>query len=345
MSASAPIKVSKGLSLYSKFLVLVTLFLIFAGSLVTSTGSGLSVPDWPLSYGMLFPPMVGGVFYEHGHRLIAASVGFFTVILAVWLAIKEKRKWLKNLGYAALGAVIAQGLLGGLTVLFLLPKPVSISHALLGQTFFCITIVIAYGLSQERVLRLATRPQEAYEAHPLAKTALALTAFVFVQLFLGALMRHTHSGLAIYDFPTMAGRWWPTLDNSMLQVVNSWRFDHDLDPVTLTQVAIHLLHRVWAMAVIVTMLILSVKAFKTARSSPMLWHHVMLLNVVLILQITLGIFTVWSGKASYITSLHVVTGALFLGLCVFFCLRTWPLQFKQSTNNDKILSPAGVPYA
>lgn len=319
---------SQDLRYYSKFLVLATLFLVFAGSLVTSTESGLSVPDWPLSYGMLFPPMVGGVFYEHGHRLIAASVGFFTIVLVVWLTLKEKRNWLKNLGYAALGVVITQGVLGGLTVLFLLPKPISISHALLGQTFFCITIVVAYGLSRERALRLATCSQKADEAHPLANTALILTVFVYLQLLLGALMRHTHSGLAIYDFPTMAGQWWPSFNDAMLQLINSWRVDRMLDPVTYTQVAIHLIHRIWALVVVVTTLVLSVKAFKTTKNSPTLWRHVMLLNGILILQVTLGIFTIWSGKAPYITSFHVVMGALFLGLCVLLCLRTWPLQLK-----------------
>lgn len=333
------------LRLYSKFLVLATLFLIFAGSLVTSTGSGLAVPDWPLSYGMLFPPMVGGVFYEHGHRLIAASVGFFTIILAVWLGLKEQRKWLKNLGFAALGAVILQGLLGGLTVLFYLPKPVSISHALLGQTFFCITVVVAYGLSRERADRLSSRPQDSRVAHPLAKTALVLTAFVYVQLFLGALMRHTHSGLAIYDFPTMAGEWWPSFSPSMLATINSWRSGHNLDTVTLTQVGIHLVHRIWAAAVVVLAAVLTVKASKTAEKTPLIWRQVMLMNAVLAAQVTLGIFTVWSGKAPYIASFHVVTGALFLGLCVLLCLRTWPVQFKALLQANKNPSPTGVLHA
>src|SRR5216117_3362962 len=98
-----------------------TLFLIFVGGLVTSTESGLSVPDWPLSYGRLMPPMVGGIFYEHGHRMVATSVGILTVILAVGLYRREKRAWVRRLGYGALAAVVLQGVLGGLTVLFLLP--------------------------------------------------------------------------------------------------------------------------------------------------------------------------------------------------------------------------------
>jgi heme a synthase len=109
-----------------------TLFLLFVGAMVTSTDSGLAVPDWPLSYGRLMPPMVGGVFYEHGHRMVAASVGFLTILLAVLLWRRADRPWLKKAGFAALGLVCMQGALGGLTVLLRLPKPVSIAHACLG---------------------------------------------------------------------------------------------------------------------------------------------------------------------------------------------------------------------
>src|SRR3989338_894934 len=120
----------KGLRRFSKLTCFSTLFLIFAGGMVTSTGSGLAVPDWPLSYGMLFPPIVGGVFYEHGHRMVATIVGLLMLILAVALGFCEKRRWLRNLGFAAVGAVILQGVLGGITVLFFLPRPVSITHGI-----------------------------------------------------------------------------------------------------------------------------------------------------------------------------------------------------------------------
>src|SRR6059058_3094490 len=118
---------------YAKFVAASTLFLIFAGAMVTSTGSGLAVPDWPLSYGMVMPPMVGGIFYEHGHRMIAATVGFLTVLQAMWLQLREPKKRVRILGWCSVGAVIAQGVLGGLTVLFLLPHSVSIAHAGLAE--------------------------------------------------------------------------------------------------------------------------------------------------------------------------------------------------------------------
>src|SRR5829696_5015330 len=137
---------------YAKLVAASTLLLIGAGGMVTSTGSGLSVPDWPNTYGwfMFSFPMdkwVGGIFYEHSHRLIASTVGLLTVILAIWTWRAESRTWVRWLGVSALVAVIVQGLLGGLTVLLLLPAPVSIGHAGLAQLFFCITLTLATAAS------------------------------------------------------------------------------------------------------------------------------------------------------------------------------------------------------
>ena len=133
---------------YAKFVSAATVLLIVAGGLVTSTGSGLAVPDWPTSYGwnmFTFPMkhMVGGIFYEHGHRLIASGVGFLTIVLALWIWKAEPRRWMRVLGFTALAAVCVQGLLGGITVLYFLPTPVSTAHAGLAQIFFCLTIAIA----------------------------------------------------------------------------------------------------------------------------------------------------------------------------------------------------------
>src|SRR6202034_1132356 len=107
-------------------LAVCTLLLVVAGASVTSNQAGLSVPDWPLSYGQVMPQMTGGVLFEHGHRMVAAFVGFLTVVLAIWLARVERRAWMKKLGWIALLAVIVQGLLGGLTVKMLIPPAVSV---------------------------------------------------------------------------------------------------------------------------------------------------------------------------------------------------------------------------
>ena len=136
------------LTRYARLLVAATLLLVAAGGMVTSTGSGLAVPDWPTTYGysmFSFPlaKMVGGIFYEHGHRLIATTVGMLTIGLVIWLWRVEPRRWVRRLGLAALGVVILQGVLGGITVLFFLPDAISISHAGLAQIFFCLTVAIA----------------------------------------------------------------------------------------------------------------------------------------------------------------------------------------------------------
>ncbi|MCA9406939.1 MAG: COX15/CtaA family protein, partial [Candidatus Omnitrophica bacterium] len=143
-SSQAPVKPKPWLRRFAKLTCAATLFLIFAGGMVTSTGSGLAVPDWPLSYGSFFPPMVGGVFYEHGHRMVASLVGFLMLTMAIWIGLKEERLWLRITAFTALGAVILQGVLGGITVLTMLPTPVSVMHGVLAQTFFLLTIFIAY---------------------------------------------------------------------------------------------------------------------------------------------------------------------------------------------------------
>ena len=120
-----------------------TFCLIIAGALVVGNGAGLAVPDWPLSFGTYMPPMVGGVFYEHGHRLIAATVGLLTVALAVWLGRTEPRRWVRALGWIGVTAVLVQAILGGITVLYRLPTPVVVFHACLAQLFFCVTLSLA----------------------------------------------------------------------------------------------------------------------------------------------------------------------------------------------------------
>ena len=127
--------------------------LIVAGALVTSNDAGLSVPDWPTSFGSLYriPPLVGGVKFEHGHRMLAEFIGLLTIGVAVWTQKVDQRRWMRILGWSALGTVIAQGMLGGLTVLFYLPPAISTAHATLAQTFFCIMVSIAFFTSRSWV--------------------------------------------------------------------------------------------------------------------------------------------------------------------------------------------------
>ena len=289
-----------------------TLGLIFAGGLVTSTESGLSVPDWPLSYGKLMPPMVGGVRYEHGHRMVATTVGILTVILAVWLSRRESRRWVRRLGWLAVAAVVAQGVLGGLTVLFLLPTAISVAHACLAQTFFCLTVTIA----------VVTSPRwEAGGGGQLVTRLAALTASaVFLQLLIGAVMRHTKAGLSIPDFPLSLGRLIPPLDTF--------------------PVAIAFAHRAWAVVVTILVAVTLAAAFRSGRSG--VSRASLALGAVLVLQIGLGAATVLSRKSVAVTTAHVATGALLLGVAVALAVGSLSRRRLAAVPSRPVVAKAGA---
>jgi len=182
-----------------------TFLLIIAGALVTSNDAGLSVPDWPTSFGSWYkiPKLVGGVKFEHTHRMIAQVAGLLTIILAVWTWRAEKRRWLRVLALAALGTVIAQGVLGGLTVLFYLPPSVSSAHAALAQTFFAIAVAMALFTGRKWI---EEHPRVEFDQRrPSLFTLTLLSIFVlYVQLLLGAMFRH--HGLS----------WWPHVLNAVI---------------------------------------------------------------------------------------------------------------------------------
>jgi cytochrome c oxidase assembly protein subunit 15 len=184
---------------FAVFTAICTFFLLIAGALVTSNDAGLSVPDWPLSYGSLTPPMVGGILYEHGHRMVASFVGILSIILAVWLwriasRLDPGRRWLRWLGIAALGAIVLQGVLGGLTVLFFLPPPVSSAHATLAQLFFTTVASIALFTSSWWDNEPVVRRRD--YGKPTVHTLGVVTACaVLVQLILGAAFRHKAFGI------------------------------------------------------------------------------------------------------------------------------------------------------
>jgi heme a synthase len=181
-----------GLHRWSILLAFCTLLLVVAGGLVTSRDAGLSVPDWPLSYGKLMPPMEGGILYEHGHRMVATTVGLFTIVLMVWLFRVEKRRWMRWLGVIALLAVIAQGVLGGLTVIYLLPWWISSAHACLAQLFFSTTVAMAIFTSRWWLQGAAMVTED--PRFPIQGLSLAAPVCVLAQLALGAAARHKAIG-------------------------------------------------------------------------------------------------------------------------------------------------------
>jgi cytochrome c oxidase assembly protein subunit 15 len=291
---------------FSTFLAGCTVLLLLAGSLVTSTGSGLSVPDWPTSYGwnmFTFPPSmwVGGILYEHGHRLVASTVGFLTIVLAAWLWRAEPRRWVRRLGLAALGAVILQGLLGGLTVRYFLPASVSTAHAGLAEIFFCMTIAIALFTSPGWI------DGDGVDDPMLRHVATATTALIFGQILIGAAMRHTDAGLAIPDFPLMFGHLIP---------------DH-WDP----KIAVHFAHRAGALVVTLAILATAGHVWFHHRGRRELVRPATLATCLLALQVTLGALTVLSRRDVWINSAHVVCGASVLATSLVIALRSWRVRF------------------
>ncbi len=286
---------------YAKLVTVSTVLLIAAGGMVTSTGSGLSVPDWPNTYGwfMFSFPMskwVGGIRYEHTHRLIASTVGFLTIILAIWTWRVEPRAWVRRLGFAALGAVILQGLLGGLTVLLLLPPAVSIGHAGLAQLFFCITLTLAVVTSPSWNAQ-SLPPDDGF----LRKASLATSVLVYTQILLGATMRHTGAGLAIPTFPLASGRLIP--------------------PIWTQQIAVHFAHRVGALFVIAAVVVTASHVWRSRGDRGDLVRPTMLLVLFVCSQATLGALVVLSALQPIINTAHVVNGALVLGTSLVVTLR------------------------
>ncbi len=316
-------RANAGLHRFAVLTAAATLCLIVAGGLVTSTESGLSVPDWPTTYGQnmfTFPisKWVGGIRFEHTHRLIASTVGMLTIVLAAWLARREPRRWVRRLGYLALAAVVAQGVLGGLTVLLLLPPAVSVAHACLAQTFFCLTVALAVVTSPRWKDRAPASLRLAFAGEPVARIASVTAGAVFLQLVVGAVMRHTKAGLAIPDFPLALGRVVPPLDTF--------------------PVSIHFAHRVVALVVAGLVAVCVARAFASGRRG--LAGATVWLAALVTIQIALGAATVLSGKSVAFATAHVATGALLLGSTLAFGISA--LSVRRRADNVVPIRPASA---
>jgi cytochrome c oxidase assembly protein subunit 15 len=328
---------NKSLHRFALFTACVTFCLVIAGGLVTSTGSGLAVPDWPLSYGQVMPPMVGGILYEHGHRMVATFVGFLTTILAVWLWRAEDRRWVRILGVTALGAVIIQGVLGGLTVLYLLPTPVSVAHATLAQSFFSLTVVLAL---------VTSRGWREAPAQPFSLTSrsrfiiLLASGAVFVQLILGAWMRHSDAGLAIPDFPLSYGGLVPPSGPAGISWINEQRTQlYDLPPVDAAQVWIHFAHRAGALVTGLLVLGCGVFLLRAYPDDRRLREPAIVMIMLVLVQILLGALTVWTGKGVQVATAHVATGALLFATCVFVAARSFRMYALPAEMPGYAISP------
>lgn len=319
-----------GLYRFSCFLAGAVALLICSGGLVTSTNSGLAVPDWPNSYGynMFTFPWArwasGGIFHEHSHRLIASGVGFLTIVLAVWMQRAEPRRWLRKLGWIALAAVILQGVLGGLRVVWLKDQ-IGIFHAGLAQAFFALIAFIAFCHSQAW-RDLAAAPLEKSARNRLRSLVLLGVLLIYGQLLLGATMRHAHADLSIRDFPLAYGKILPPLDDESLAQINQERREVlQLPPTTRSLIVLQMIHRVGAVLAVLAVL----GAFLRSRRTPGLPAVIRLTLAVwpglLAAQFGLGMYTIWTNKAADVATAHVAGGAasLLLGVLALAALARW----------------------
>ena len=389
-----PITSNFRLTAFAVFTALCTLLLIAVGGLVTSHEAGLAVPDWPNSYGynMFFFPVskwVGGIFYEHTHRLVASFVGLLTTILAIWLWARETtgreritgivallffmallgiRKtpvyvglaalapiviffcsWkislnpraLRWFGVAAFAAVILQGVLGGLRVIWLKDQ-IGVFHATLAQCFFVLVCIIALLTSK----RWRTWTPESGAEGSLLRVIIPLTTLlILAQLVLGATMRHQHAGLAIPDFPLTYGKAWPALDSASITRYNQDRTDSlAANPITALQIILQLAHRATAAAIFLLVLTAAWTTFKKFPRQHLLTKLSAAWLCLLLAQVTLGAATIWSNKSADIATLHVVVGALILLTGAFFSLAVWRVVPAVDKKNILAANPSSATF-
>lgn len=292
--------VSRALHRFALILAGLIVLLIAAGALVKSKEAGLSVPDWPLSYGSLNPPgwwQLDAIRAEHGHRLFAGTVALLTVALAIWLARSERRPGVRRLGGFAVAAVFAQALLGGLTVLLYLPPAISISHAALAELFLCLVTGIAV-VTSPRYWGGNEAPAEPVE--PVRRLAFATTGLIFLQILAGALVRHNGAGLAIPDFPLAFGRLVPA------------QFD--------LKIGLHYAHRVGALLVLILLSWTLTRVFRRHIELDALTRPAFALALLVVAQISLGGAVVLTGRVVWVNTLHVAVGASLLASSLILSL-------------------------
>jgi cytochrome c oxidase assembly protein subunit 15 len=299
-------------------LALTTLALVALGGVVTTKGVGMAVPDWPTTYGenmFLFPPSkwIGGIFYEHTHRLLASWVGLLTIVLTVWLWLKESRRWLRWLGVAALVGVVLQGVLGGMRVVFDahgLGTELGIFHAALAQLYFLLICSIAFCTSRWWG-RGDVRDLTSANALAVRRWFAVTSVLILVQLIFGATMRHQHAGLAVPDFPLAYGKVWPAIDAASVQFYNAHRMEAAGEqPITVPHIVVHMLHRITGVVLLFSIIGCAVVAWKRAAAGSLLRKVALFWVALALVQVTLGILSILSQRKVDMTTAHVAVGAL-----------------------------------
>ena len=328
-TAAGDRRYNKWLNRFTWFICAAALLLICSGGMVTSKNVGLAVPDWPTTFGynmFLFPvsKWVGGILFEHTHRLIASAVGFLTIILATWLWRSEGRGWVRNLGLIALAGVILQGILGGLRVT-MLKDEIGILHACVAQAFLALLVVIALVTTSfwRSLDEMDTSPKK---FAPIRSLAIAITLAIYLQLALGATMRHQHRDLSILDFPTANGAWIPDTSATALAKINAWRDARGLSDVDTFQIWLQMTHRFVALLIAIGVIAFYSRVRRDARQVPALKKLSMWWAAFLLVQLTLGAWTIWTNKAADIATAHVAVGAVMLSFGVSISAICWRIS-------------------
>jgi cytochrome c oxidase assembly protein subunit 15 len=301
---------------FGVFLVFAVIALIAVGALVTSKGAGLSVPDWPLSYGTLNPPQwweIENVRAEHGHRLFAGLVALLTVTLAIWTWRRESRGWVRGLSYAAVAVVLLQAVLGGVTVLLFLPTSVSVGHAGIAEVFLGLIVTLAVVTSRWWLGDWSGEGARELQFGGIRRVAVCLSAVVYCQILIGAVMRHSGAGLAIPDFPLAFGRLIP----------RDWSF----------AIAVHYAHRVGAGVVAAMILVVFVLVLRRARAVRPLLVPSLLLVVLVCTQVALGGAVVLTGKAVLPNTIHVGMGASIWAMSLVLALNAARISWLESRSD------------
>ncbi|MEZ5277576.1 MAG: COX15/CtaA family protein [Opitutaceae bacterium] len=293
-----------------------TTLLLYAGGFTTSIRAGMAFLDWPLSNGSINPDgwlTESDKMAEHSHRLLATGTGILCIVLAIWLNLRESRSWLRTLGWASLGMVITQGLLGGARVLFdqqniggddnRIAQTFAVLHGLTGQLTFCLLIAIAIASSRSWISRNAGL--DGPVSGRIRMWGLLALGAVVLQLLFGAMMRHAHAGLAIPTFPLSS-------EGSLLPAAWDYR------------VGIHFAHRAWAVVVTVVLLVFLSLIWGSPRTRRALGIPSALLVLLLSVQIYLGALVIWTVRNSNAATIHMLNGAFVLAATfslTFLCHR------------------------
>jgi cytochrome c oxidase assembly protein subunit 15 len=299
---------------FAKLCAVATFLLLVIGGTVNPTGSSLACPEPTfVCNGELFPAMTGGVFYEHGHRLVAELVGLLQVILTVILL--RRRKDLRMFAWLALGMVAVQGLLGALTVHYKLPWYISTGHLLLAMTYFATLVYVAFRTRPEPTLvELDTHRMRQLELGTARRWIAIACGAILIQLLLGALVRHLGAALVCLGMPTctIGGEWIP--DTSVQQL--------------------HMLHRAVGVVVAIITTIAAIQVWRHARSWTRLRMMMLAAPILVAAQITLGILTVLTFRSVPIAVAHFAGAAGMWGLWA----SAWYLT------GERVLRRAAAPF-